>query len=67
MESEKENMENEVIEENAEKTPVKKTSKKLEKHILEKIKGRVIIINAEESEFAKNLNIKEKGDYNQKK
>ena len=32
-----------------------------------KIKGRIIIFNPENSEFAKNLDIKEPGDYVEKK
>ncbi|MEK6890525.1 MAG: hypothetical protein AABX03_00125 [Nanoarchaeota archaeon] len=48
-------------------TETKKVDKKLEKYILEKLRGRVIIINPEESEFAKNLKLTKKGDYNQKK
>lgn len=45
--------------------PVKKIEK-LEKVHLEKLRGRVIIFNPEESEFAKNLNITKAGDYVQK-
>ncbi|MBS3092436.1 hypothetical protein J4466_03385 [Candidatus Pacearchaeota archaeon] len=45
--------------------PTKKM-KKLEKIPLEKLRGRVIIFNPEESEFAKNLNITKAGDYIQK-
>lgn len=33
------------------------------KEILEKLKGKVIILNPEESEIARNLEIKEKGVY----
>ena len=45
----------------------KKSDRRLEKISVDKLRGRVIIINAEESEFAKKLNLPKKGDYNQKK
>ena len=41
-------------------------AEKLEKIQLEKLRGRVIILNAEQSEFAKNLKLLKKGDYTQK-
>ena len=44
-----------------------KKEEKLGKIILEKMRGRVIILNPEKSEFAKNLHLDKKGDYNQKK
>ncbi len=43
-----------------------KKAEKLEKISNDKLKGRVIIINPENSEFAKNLNLHKKGDYMQK-
>ncbi|MFA5993041.1 MAG: hypothetical protein WC796_05020 [Candidatus Pacearchaeota archaeon] len=54
----------ETNEERAEKP--KKVDTKLERVQLDKLKGRVIIINPENSEFAKNLNLSKKGDYTQK-
>ncbi|HRZ85529.1 MAG TPA: hypothetical protein P5277_01995 [Candidatus Paceibacterota bacterium] len=39
---------------------------KIEKYPAEKIKGRVIILNVEQSEFAKNLCLNKQGDYAQK-
>ena len=54
------------FENNEKETPKKKVDTKLEKVQLDKIKGRVIIINPENSEFAKNLNLSKKGDYTQK-
>ncbi len=69
------NKDKETIEENidesikgsekADKKPVKKIEK-LERIHLEKLRGRVIIFNPEESEFAKNLHITKAGDYIQK-
>ena len=43
-----------------------KKTEKLEKHVVDRLKGKVIIINPEESEFAKNLGFKNKGEYVQK-
>ena len=43
-----------------------KKAEKLEKIQMEKIRGRIIIFNPEESEFAKHLNLSKKGDYAQK-
>jgi hypothetical protein len=40
---------------------------KLDKISDEKIRGRIIVFNPEKSEFAKNLSIKEAGDYVEKK
>jgi len=54
------------FENNEKETPKKKVDTKLEKVQLDKLKGRVIIINPENSEFAKNLNLSKKGDYTQK-
>ncbi|MFA6022639.1 MAG: hypothetical protein WC781_00970 [Candidatus Pacearchaeota archaeon] len=48
-------------------TDEKKPDTKLEKIQMEKIKGRVIIFNPEQSEFAKALGITKKADYIQKK
>jgi len=45
----------------------KKPVEKLEKINLDKLRGRVIILNPEESEFAKNLGLIKKGDYSKKK
>jgi RNA polymerase subunit RPABC4/transcription elongation factor Spt4 len=45
----------------------KKSDKELEKIENNKIRGRVIIINPDKSEFAKNLGLTEKGDYFKKK
>lgn len=61
----------EIAEEDMEKAkeidekPTKKIGK-LERVPLEKLRGRVIIFNPEESEFAKNLHIAKAGDYVQK-
>lgn len=41
--------------------------KKLENINSEKIKGRIVIFDAENSEFAKNLKLEKAGDYTQKK
>ena len=41
--------------------------KELKKTIHDKIKGRIVIFNAEKSEFAKNLKIDKSGDYIEKK
>ncbi len=49
-----------------EKPEEKKKPEKLEKIQSDKIRGRVIIFNAEQSEFAKNLNLDKKADYFQK-
>ena len=57
-------MEEENIEENI---PEKKKVEKLEKFQLDKLRGRVIIFNSQESEFAKSLGLTKKGDYTQKK
>jgi RNA polymerase subunit RPABC4/transcription elongation factor Spt4 len=45
----------------------KRKEEKLEKIQLEKLRGRVIIINPQESEFAKKLGLTKKADYTQKK
>jgi RNA polymerase subunit RPABC4/transcription elongation factor Spt4 len=52
-------------EEGEEIKPLKKQDK-LDRVVMEKLKGRVIIFNPEESEFAKNLKLVKKGDYVQK-
>ena len=49
-----------------EEVPVKKRSDKIEKIQTDKIRGRVVILNEEKSEFAKNLKLEKKGDYIQK-
>ena len=49
------------------KEKLEKIKEKLERIPLEKMRGRVIIFNAEKSEFAKNLNLAKRGDYTQKK
>lgn len=61
-------------EENQEVQEIKKEDKhsgkngeKMEKIQLEKLRGRVIIFNSEQSEFAKSLGLTKKGDYTQKK
>jgi len=54
----------EVKEEN--ETPAN-IPEKLDKIQDEKIRGRIIIFNAEKSEFAKNLKITKPGDYIEKK
>ena len=41
--------------------------KKLENITSEKIKGRIVIFDPENSEFAKNLKLDKVGDYTQKK
>jgi len=41
--------------------------KELERITMEKIKGRIIIFDAKNSEFAKKLNIEKPGDYVEKK
>ena len=53
--------------ENEETKIEKKKIEKFEKIQMEKLKGRVIIFNPEQSEFAKNLNLNKKADYIQKK
>jgi RNA polymerase subunit RPABC4/transcription elongation factor Spt4 len=58
-------MENET-QETEEKPKAKKNESKMEKIQLDKLRGRVIIFNPEESEFAKNLNLIKKADYTQK-
>jgi RNA polymerase subunit RPABC4/transcription elongation factor Spt4 len=45
----------------------KKKGLDLEKITTSTIRGRVVILNPEESEFAKNLNLKKKGDYQKAK
>ena len=50
-----------------EKTEEKKKRVEIERIPLERIRGRIIIINPEESEFAKNLDLKKRGDYFKKK
>jgi len=53
--------------ENNEKIETKtKKQEELKKITHDKIRGKVIIFNPEKSEFAKNLNLKEKGEYSQK-
>lgn len=59
----KNKMENEETETKVEKKKVEK----LEKIQMDKLKGRVIIFNPEQSEFAKSLNLTKKADYIQKK
>ncbi|MEA3329325.1 MAG: hypothetical protein U9Q06_01120 [Nanoarchaeota archaeon] len=60
-----EKVEEEKVEE---EKPVKKRKPEvLEKIPVTKIRGRVVIINPEESEFAKNLGLTKKGDYQKKK
>lgn len=54
------------MEENTETESKVKKTERLEKHHLDKLRGRVIIFNPEESEFAKKLNLSKKGDYSQK-
>ena len=59
-------------EEETEVEEVKKPKKvnlpdKLDKITDEKIRGRIIVFNPEESEFAKNLELKKAGDYVEKK
>ncbi|MEM3113194.1 MAG: hypothetical protein QXI33_02100 [Candidatus Pacearchaeota archaeon] len=44
-----------------------KEDRKLNKIIMEKLRGRVIIFDHEKSEFAKNLHLNKNGDYIQKK
>ncbi len=39
------------------------TSLKIPKEILENLRGRIVILNPEQSEIAQKLNIKEKGVY----
>ena len=59
----------EIIEEAEEEKPKRKSKNKLEgleKISVDKLRGRVIIINAEKSEVAGKLNLKKKGDYSQK-
>lgn len=60
----KQDTKNEESEQTEAKTP--KKFEKMEKVVMEKLKGRVIIFNPEESEFAKNLKLVKKGDYVQK-
>lgn len=60
-----ENIQEETEEPREAKTP-KKSDLKLDRVVIENLKGRVIIFNPEESEFAKNLKLSKKGDYVQK-
>lgn len=56
-------------EETNEETEVKqkKPVEKIDKIQVEKIRGRIIILNPEESEFSKKLGLPKKGDYFKKK
>ena len=45
----------------------KKPVEKIDKIQVEKIRGRIIILNPEESEFSKKLGLPKKGDYFKKK
>jgi len=50
-----------------EKPAKRKPVEELEKINNEKIRGRVIVINPDKSEFAKELKLEKKGDYSKKK
>jgi len=66
--SDKEEVKEEQKEESEvkEKKPGKKL-KDIEKIITDKLRGRIIIFDADKSEFAKNLELEKEGDYVQKK
>ncbi|MAG07600.1 hypothetical protein CMI46_02185 [Candidatus Pacearchaeota archaeon] len=53
-------------EEKVEEKP-KKKREELEKFPKDRLRGRIVILNPEESEFAKNLEFGKKGDYFKKK
>lgn len=50
-----------------EKILTKKKKEELEKIPVDRLRGRIVILNPEESEFAKNLKFNKKGDYFKKK
>ena len=55
-------------ENNIDKSELKfKKKAEIEKIPVDRLRGRVVIINPEESEFAKNLKFHKKGDYFKKK
>jgi hypothetical protein len=54
-------------EEKVEEKPKKKKREELEKFPKDRLRGRIVILNPEESEFAKNLEFNKKGDYFKKK
>ncbi len=56
----------EKVDEKPEKKPKKKLEE-LEKIQMAKLRGRVVILNPEQSEFAKNLNLNKKANYVKKK
>lgn len=60
-----ENQTDKIKEEKKENTK-KKTIEELKKIQLDNIRGRVIIFDAENSEFAQKLKLKERGEYTQK-
>lgn len=62
----KDNSKEEKVEEEDNEAPAN-IPDKLDKIPDEKIRGRIIIFNAEKSEFAKNLKIEKPGDYVEKK
>ncbi len=57
----------EEYEDNEEEVKPRKPAEKLEKIPMDKLRGRVIILNPEESEFSKRLSLTKKGDFFKKK